>query len=511
MSVAGEGIGRDLDAASGQLFDLIVVGGGIQGIMVALEASRRRLRPLLLERADFGGGMTAATQRLLQDEPPGLSAWLRTRGAADERLWWGHHFPAQVKPTPVILPVMKGERAPKLDPLGRIERGLYRLRQHHRGPGPEAPRDVTPDELVALCPGLAEADLAGGLTWSGLALPSPARLCLEALRWACMTGATALNYVEVTDIVTLDRKVIGVDARDRVGGSRRRFQSPVVIAAAGPWTFDLLGRSTVPEPPCRPTWSVLIARPLAPSAAVVWRPDPADRATSSLTPAGEGTLIGPVATTEPPGSWPDWHMVRLILDRLRRLMPALEVEETEVLRLSSSKASQAAVFGAGDRALIVDAARRHGPAGLYALIGGRLVGARRTADQLLERAFPAHRAEPYASFKPPRLGFVPDEVAVRGWLRGQGLEQLLRLAAEESVIHLDDLILRRTPLADWPGEALQIAEEAGRLLRYDEERRRTEMNRLRRALAPPHRRLPAWLRAAELDALGLAATGLRPA
>ncbi len=48
-------IHRDPEGTASQDFDLIVVGGGIHGIMVALEATRRRLRPLLIERGDFAG------------------------------------------------------------------------------------------------------------------------------------------------------------------------------------------------------------------------------------------------------------------------------------------------------------------------------------------------------------------------------------------------------------------------------------------------------------------------
>ena len=87
----GQGIRRDPQAAAEGLFDLIVVGGGIHGIMVALEATRRRLRPLLLERDDFGGGTTQAALRLLQKRPWDLRSLLRTPAAPDERFWWWRH------------------------------------------------------------------------------------------------------------------------------------------------------------------------------------------------------------------------------------------------------------------------------------------------------------------------------------------------------------------------------------------------------------------------------------
>ncbi|MDX1541121.1 MAG: FAD-dependent oxidoreductase, partial [Geminicoccaceae bacterium] len=307
------GVRREPEAAAGELFDLIVVGGGIHGIMLALEATRRRLRPLLLERADFGGGATAGALRLLPEEPASLGALLRARGAADERLWWWQHFPAQVEPLPVVMPLHEGQQGPDRRPLHRLERHLRRFRKDGAPAALAGPRALSRDELIEICPHLTSPDLTGGLTWTGLGIPSATRLCLEALRWGCMTGATALNYVEVTDLAVLDGAVSGVDANDRVGGARYRFQAPIVIVASGGQATDFIGRSTVDEPPVG-AWSALLERKPAPGVALAWQGVGTGGTTAYLVPSADGALYGPMIAGEAAAERPDWLIVRLILD-----------------------------------------------------------------------------------------------------------------------------------------------------------------------------------------------------
>ena len=59
------GFPRDVDAALSRRYDLIVIGGGIYGMCLTLEAAKRGLRPLLLERDDFGGATSLNSLRIL--------------------------------------------------------------------------------------------------------------------------------------------------------------------------------------------------------------------------------------------------------------------------------------------------------------------------------------------------------------------------------------------------------------------------------------------------------------
>lgn len=161
----GSGIRREPEGAAEELFDLVIVGGGLQGIMIALEAVRRRLRPLLLERADFGGEMSRGALRLLQEAPPSLRSLLRPPGALDERLWWRQHFPAQVRTLPVVMPLQDGERADAPGLIDRLERRLCGVRRDDAYPDFGRPRALSRDEVLEACPMLRRPGLAGGVIW----------------------------------------------------------------------------------------------------------------------------------------------------------------------------------------------------------------------------------------------------------------------------------------------------------------------------------------------------------
>ncbi|MFB3103980.1 MAG: FAD-dependent oxidoreductase, partial [Pseudomonadales bacterium] len=88
-------------------FDLIVVGGGIYGACLVLESARRGLRPLLLERDDFGGGTSWNSLRIVHGGLRYLQHLdlARYRLSASEQAWWLNQFPDQVQPLSCLLPL----------------------------------------------------------------------------------------------------------------------------------------------------------------------------------------------------------------------------------------------------------------------------------------------------------------------------------------------------------------------------------------------------------------------
>ena len=98
---------RDPAAAAGARYDLIVVVGGVHGIMIALEATRRGLRPLPLERADFAGATSHNSLRILHGGLRYLQSLDlgRSLESIRERAWWRGHFPDLVQPLLCLMPL----------------------------------------------------------------------------------------------------------------------------------------------------------------------------------------------------------------------------------------------------------------------------------------------------------------------------------------------------------------------------------------------------------------------
>jgi glycerol-3-phosphate dehydrogenase len=100
-------ITRDPVGAVRGRYDLIVVGGGIYGVMILLEASRRRLNALLVERDDFGGQTSFNSLRIIH----GGLRYLQTldlhrfRESVSERQWFLRTFPDLIRPLPCLMPL----------------------------------------------------------------------------------------------------------------------------------------------------------------------------------------------------------------------------------------------------------------------------------------------------------------------------------------------------------------------------------------------------------------------
>jgi len=103
-------IRRDPAGAAQSRFDLIIVGGGVYGIMIALEATRRGLAPLLLERDDFAAATSANSLRILHGGLRYLQRLDigRSLESIRERAWWLSQFPEHAAPLPCLMPLYGG-------------------------------------------------------------------------------------------------------------------------------------------------------------------------------------------------------------------------------------------------------------------------------------------------------------------------------------------------------------------------------------------------------------------
>jgi len=97
-------IGRNTEQAEKDRFDLIIVGGGIYGAMLMLEAARAGLKSLLLEKADFGGGTSFNNLRIVHGGLRYLQTLhlSRMRESVTERRWFLQTFPEFVHPLPCL-------------------------------------------------------------------------------------------------------------------------------------------------------------------------------------------------------------------------------------------------------------------------------------------------------------------------------------------------------------------------------------------------------------------------
>jgi len=488
-------IRRDLVAAIGRHHDLIIVGGGIYGIMLALEAARRRLRPLLIERRDFAGATSYNSLRILHGGLRYLQSMNLRRALLSiaERRWWLEAFPELVQPLPCLMPLYDEglRRRPVLRLALAANDLLGRWEGRGRGALP-AGRMLDPADVIAIFPQVDRRGLRGGGLWHDAFVPNAQRLCMEALRWACAEGGLALNYVEAVWPIDDGARIRGLGARDAETGHQLEFRTDAVINAAGPWSRRVAAACNGDAPQLfEPmlAWNVVFRRAALADHAVAVRPRRPGGQTYFLVPWKGALLAGTGYARwhgESDGPQPSAAQVDAFVRDLNEAVPGLELQEGEIAQVFAGllPARQAGSEALADQAVIVDHGRQGGLAGMFSVSGVKLTVARAVAEQVLRRAFPHARPVAWPDFRRASRPVAPDPAFAwtpeAGGLDWQGL--LREAIASEAVCHLDDLLLRRSSLGDDPARALALAPAACALLGWDEVRTGLEIERLRRQL-----------------------------
>jgi glycerol-3-phosphate dehydrogenase len=478
-------IERAIDRASAGDHDLIVVGGGIYGIALTLEAARRGLRVLLVERADYGGATSWSNLRILHGGLRYLQRLdlARFYESVGERRWFGRHFPDLVRPLPCLMPLYG--RGLKRPGVFRVALVLNDILSWRRNAG-VAPAIHLPDgrmtgaaETVALFPAVDRNGLQGGALWYDAVMLSPERIAIEMLRWACACGAGALNYVEATGLLADGGGVQGILAHDRIGGRELRLRTRTVINAAGPWSRDLTRRLGADQPALfRPAlaFNVLLDRPPLAEIAVAVEPRRPAAPIYFCLPWKGLVLAGTSYAAMPADSLeasPGEAQVAAFLADLNAAVPGLEAGPEHVLQVYAGllPVRSAGTIDLASRAMIHDHGAAGGPKGLFSISGVKFTTARLVAEKTLIRAFgrslPAVRRE---ATRPGMCGeSILDSASPLDGPAEQVSARLRALAEQESVLGLDDLLLRRldsTLAARDPGAPARLR----RLLGWDEDR-----------------------------------------
>lgn len=218
----------------GATFDLLVIGGGIQGAAIARDAAARGARVLLVESRDFGGGTSSRSSRLvhggLRYLQQGHLALVREALGERERLL--RLAPHLVRPLPVVLPFYddgsqggwwRGTGRRWMTRLG-VE-AYSRLARRSTLPMPEG---LDADEATARFPGLRRKGLKGAVAyWDARTVDM--RLTLANVVDAVRRGAVACNHCSVIGAVGG-----AVLLRDGVSGAEVRVRPRITVNAAGP-------------------------------------------------------------------------------------------------------------------------------------------------------------------------------------------------------------------------------------------------------------------------------------
>lgn len=400
----------------GEVVDVLVVGGGITGAGVALDAALRGLRVALLERGDLAAGTSRWSSKLVHGGLRYLASGdldLAHESAVERGVLMERTAPHLTRALPMLVPVRRG--APATDvvglrvgvALGSVLRVAARTSRATLPP----PGFLGPERTVRLVPALRPDGLIGGvLNWEGQ-LVDDARLVVAVARTAASFGARVVTHAEVTDVAGDE-----VVARDQLSGGTFTVRARAVVNATGVWADRLH-----PEVALRPSkGSHLVVRGEAlgrPSGALVIPvPGERNRYVFALPQAdGRGgpapVLVG--LTDDPVDAVADVPIAdeadrTFLLEVLGGAIDR-EIDEGDVI---GSFAGLRPLL-AGDDGPTADLSRRHRilerSDGLVTLVGGKLTTYRRMARDVVDRlvAREGIDAGPCVTARQPLVGALP--------------------------------------------------------------------------------------------------------
>ncbi len=453
-------------------FDVLVIGGGLTGAGVALDAVTRGYKVALVEKADFANGTSSKSTKLVHGGIRYLPEFdfALVHEALVERGIMLQNVPYLVRPLAFVLPIYKGDRHPVGMPFTtpggiglsfmlNIGLWLYDImagrRNIHRH------RHLSRETVLKMAPALVHEGLKEGFVYYD-GQTSDVRLTMALIRTAAQYGATITNYTEVTSFLSDENgKVYAARICDKQGDQEITIRARHIVNATGVHTEQveaLTGEeSQIQVKPSKGVHLVLSREDLKLGDAAIVLPETEDkrilfvvpwesRAIFGTTDTGSGDLDFPIATQAD---------VTYLLKYLNRY---LNVNLTEADIISTYAGYRPLVKPRKANKSTAKLSRTHavieGPSGLVTITGGKLTTYRRmaqdTVDVLSRRdgTKPAHPTqslplqgsagwpvmEHALAHKGAALGLSPATVEHLGYSYGTNTQALLDLIEGDATL-----------------------------------------------------------------------------
>jgi len=225
-----------LKAATQDIYDLVIIGGGITGAGIALDASLRGLKVCLLEKEDYASGTSSKSTKLIH----GGLRYLKqlefglVRETGTERAIAHNNICHLVHPRDMLLPIVKGGSFNAFsaglaisiyDILAGVTHGQRK-------------KKLSKAKVTEVEPLLRTDFLKSGIQYSEYRTDD-SRLTIELIKAAKRLGSVAFNYLETTGFENKDGKIHKVVCKDHTTSATITIQTKTVINAAGPWVDNM--------------------------------------------------------------------------------------------------------------------------------------------------------------------------------------------------------------------------------------------------------------------------------
>lgn len=488
-----------LAALPDQQFDVLVIGGGVTGAGIALDASSRGYDVALIERDDFACGTSSRSSKMVHGGLRYLQNFdiALVREALIERRILSRLAPHLVWPTPFLVTAFEGDRIDRkigvgLNMYDAMQRGsassrsdkqrraelagsslkAYRAEFDEEEWNPERHRMIDGDEVLERVPALRGRDPKAAYLFYDCQTDD-VRLVLTILGEAERYGAVLAGDVAATGVVESGGEVVGVLARDTQSGDEFEIRARHVVNATGVWA-DQLAPADARET------DVPLIRPSRGTHLTFASEDLPLKKTALVVPAGEGrmmftlpwmgrTLVG-TTDVEYEG---DLSHVAPPLDDVEYILGALNnFFGTQLTpgHITGAYAGVRPLIATGDPKKSADISRTsemyETPSGMITMTGGKLTTWRPMAEQVVDRIVARDRREAPCRTEELPLG-MPVSADELGAPAGVGADVIAHLAARygfaaKQILGLieSDPALAAPIVADMPDPLAEVAHAA---------------------------------------------------
>ncbi len=377
-----------LAALQTRTFDVVVIGGGITGAGIALDAATRGLSVALVEKGDYASGTSSKSTKLIH----GGLRYLKqldvalVREVGQERAAVHRLAPHLVQPEKMFIPIIEDGQMGKL--TTSLALYVYDMLAGVHGDDKRVMLDR--EEALAAEPMLDPARVKGGAIYAEYRTDD-ARLTIENLKTAAGLGAVCANYAEVETLMHgADGRVSGVTVHDRLGEDTFDVRGAVVINAAGPWVDFIreIDRSLEGKRVFHAKGvHFVVPRERFPVRQSIYFDLPDGRMCFAI-PRDRATYFGTTDTpfeADPNQVTPDGQDLSYLLDGVNAMFPDLNLRAEEIE--SSWAGLRPLIYEPGKSAS--EMSRRdeifESESGLLSIAGGKLTGYRKMSERIMDK------------------------------------------------------------------------------------------------------------------------------
>jgi glycerol-3-phosphate dehydrogenase len=376
-------------------FDVLVIGGGITGAGIALDAASRGLKVALVEQHDFAYGTSSRSTKLIHGGLRYLKQleFALVKEVGSERAIVHGLAPHLVVPEKMLLPLYESRGLGYW--LTSVGLKIYDLLAGVKAE--DQRRMLTRQQTLLQEPLLKPEEIKGGALYAEYRTDD-ARLTIEICKRACQEGAMLVNYVEVVDFLLEENRVAGVKAENKETGDTLNIRAKAVVNAAGPWVDLLRERNRSKEGKyLHLTKGVHVVVPYhrLPVRQAIYFDVPDGRMIFAI-PRGRITYIG-TTDTDYKGSPEDVSVslgdVRYLVSAVNETFPSAHLTPADVE--SSWAGLRPLIHEDGKSASELSRKDEifESPTGLISIAGGKLTGYRKMAERVVDRIVESREEE----------------------------------------------------------------------------------------------------------------------